>query len=84
MHEPNNGDLIAFTFVRPKRVDDLYTPATTFNVALVQRVKIEKDNSVLHVISSKPIAPEEGLHKNLDIRNLFAVFLTNMTTNLRI
>lgn len=84
VYEPSYGDLIAFTVVRPKCVDDLYTPATTFNVALVQRVKIEKDNSVLLVISSKPIDPEKGMHKNLDIRNLFAVFLTNLTTNLRI
>lgn len=81
VYEPSYGDLIAFTVVRPKFIDDLYTPTTTFTIALVQRVKIEKDNSVLLVISSKPIKPEEGMHY---IRSLFAVFLTNMTTNLRI
>lgn len=84
IYEPSYGDLIAFTVARPKCIDDLYTLATTFTVALVQRVKIEKDDSVLLVISSKPIDPGEGMHTNLDIRNLFAVFLTNMTTNLRI
>ncbi|WOG97464.1 hypothetical protein DCAR_0416804 [Daucus carota subsp. sativus] len=84
MYEPGYGDLIAFTVVRPKCGDDLYTDATNFTVALVQRVKIKKDNVVLLVTSSKPIDPEESMHKKLDATNLFVVFLMNLTTNLRI
>lgn len=90
IYEPEVGDLIALTGVRPKCVDDLNDPKRSYIVALVQRMwdpddetnKISiKPNKIL-VQSSRPIFSEEEDYKAED--GLFVVYLTNLTTNMRI
>lgn len=74
-YEPQHGDLIAITSGKPRSTADL---EGSYVVASVQ---FAKDDLVLTVLSSKP------LENNMDRKNnpsLFAVFLINMTTNIRI
>ncbi|KAK2989326.1 hypothetical protein RJ640_017983, partial [Escallonia rubra] len=78
-YEPEVGDLIALTDVRPKYVNDLNRPKTPYLLAFVQWKS--EDSDVLLILSSKPIVYE----KNEQERGiLFAVSLTNLTTNIRI
>ncbi|XAR73623.1 hypothetical protein NMG60_11007658 [Bertholletia excelsa] len=86
IYEPEFGDLIALTEVRPKRIDDLNRPRSPYVVALVQRTD---GTDKLNILSSKPIlvTPKiENKQKKEDEnkRTLYAVYLTNMTTNVRI
>ena len=78
-YEPMVGDLIVLTDVRPKYIEDLDRPDRPFLVALVQRVK--EDNTLI-ILASKPILAEEQEDKKM--KTLYAVFLINMTTNIRI
>ncbi|KAL7614112.1 hypothetical protein Lser_V15G07023 [Lactuca serriola] len=91
-YSPEVGDLIALTDVKPKSVDDLKRPNKPYLIALVQSMKANKSNYQLFVLSSKPIIPEVV---EMDIRkdvtsysrmnvNHFVVYLTNLTTNIRI
>ncbi|KAF5466228.1 hypothetical protein F2P56_016175 [Juglans regia] len=81
MYEPQNGDLIAITDVKPESVEDLDRPNRSYVVAYVQWVR-EGGLLALSVLSSQPILVEEEKSKNK--QTLYAVFLTNMTTNIRI
>lgn len=83
-YEPQKEDLIALTNVRPKCIDDLNRPMRSYVVGLVQKVINERDYITLHIISSKLIELEQYMHKNMNNGVFFAVFLTNMTTNIRI
>ncbi|KAK2967368.1 hypothetical protein RJ640_027034 [Escallonia rubra] len=76
---PEVGDLIALTDVRPKSVNDLNRPKTSYLLAFVQG-KNEISNDLL-ILSSKPIVYEKNERKR---GTLFAVSLTNLTTNTRI
>ncbi|CAL5189948.1 unnamed protein product [Lathyrus oleraceus] len=80
-YDPEPGDLIAFTDVKPKRVSDLNTQKCPYNVAYVVAPKDEFSGEV-SVLSSKPMF-EFGFRKN-DNKKLYAVNLMNMTTNIRI
>ena len=77
-YEPMVGDLIVLTDVRPKNIKDLDRPNRPFLVAFVLRVK----DNILTILASKPILVEE--HENKKMKTLYAVFLINMTTNIRI
>lgn len=77
-YEPQYGDLIALTDVRPRCISDLNRPRTPYTVALVQSVSGEA--SVIRIKSSKPISFKDG---HLGDR-LFVVCLTNLNTNIRI
>ncbi|KAF5957928.1 hypothetical protein HYC85_005153 [Camellia sinensis] len=79
-YEPETGDLIAVTDVRPKCIDDLRRPPNFYHIASIQRVKAEKDCLKLRILASMPIVLEHDMLKNA----LFAVFLVNMTTYSRI
>ncbi|XAR73624.1 hypothetical protein NMG60_11007659 [Bertholletia excelsa] len=91
IYKPECGDLFALTEVRPKCIDDLNRPESPYVVALVQRVIIEEtlverridEPDEIFIRSSKPIlfTPEE---EDKQGRTLFAVYLTNMITNIRI
>ncbi|KAG8363329.1 hypothetical protein BUALT_Bualt19G0011100 [Buddleja alternifolia] len=84
-YEPEYGDLIALTDVRPKCIDDLNRPKTSYIVALVQGIK--NDGSwKIPIRASKLIAFEKSDKKKRETRpdTLFAVYLTNLTTNRRI
>ncbi|KAL8046967.1 hypothetical protein ABFX02_08G208100 [Erythranthe guttata] len=81
-YKPQSGDLIAITDVRPKCIDDLNRPKVSYLVAVVQGMK-EKNLIKIPILSSKVIEfdRERGRMGN---RVLFAVYLTNLTTNRRI
>ncbi|KAM7523914.1 hypothetical protein LguiA_013816 [Lonicera macranthoides] len=84
MYDPEVGDLIAFTNKRPKCGDDLNTPKRPYVIALVLEASDEYSEKVL-ILSSKPILFEEEGNKTATKREkLFIVYLTNMTTNIRI
>ncbi|CAL5324119.1 hypothetical protein CsSME_00003082 [Camellia sinensis var. sinensis] len=86
-YEPEFGDLIALTEVRPKCIDDLNRPKSPYLVALVHRVKDEYDQDKLTIRTSNPITFEADKEMDKKIKkkkSLFAVYLTNMTTNVRI
>ncbi|XP_062110913.1 uncharacterized protein LOC133822556 isoform X2 [Humulus lupulus] len=74
-YEPQHGDLIAITSVKPRSIADL---ERSYVVASVQHVK---DDLVLTVLSSKPLENHMDRKKN---PSLFAVYLINMITNIRI
>ncbi|GAB2286439.1 hypothetical protein Dimus_039767 [Dionaea muscipula] len=78
-YEPETGDIIALTDVRePKSINDLNRSFSGFPylIALVHRVEDEDDNEVL-ILSSKPI-------DDVRAKSIFAVYLMNITTNMRI
>ncbi|XP_050226216.1 uncharacterized protein LOC126676130 [Mercurialis annua] len=86
MYEPEPGDLIAFADVRPEGVDDLDKPKGSYLIALVQRIKGRFENGDYHVQikASRPIKCEEGMQEVKRSKSLFAVYLFNMMTNIRI
>lgn len=84
IYEPEFGDLIALTDARPKCIDDLCRPKRPYLLAVIQGKK-DGDSQKLPILSSKPIEfekREDEKGKNRD--KLFAVYLTNLTTNIRI
>ncbi|CAA2988419.1 Hypothetical predicted protein [Olea europaea subsp. europaea] len=80
-YEPEVGDLIALTDVKPKRVDDLDRPKRSYTIAVVQGMK-DDGSFRIPILSSKPIVFEKAEGGKRD--KLFAVYLTNLTTNIRI
>lgn len=82
--EPEMGDLIAITDVRPKCVEDLNRPTMPYCIALIQKVTNEKDYIKLRILSSKPILLEQGNKIIRENNTLFVVFLMNILTNIRI
>lgn len=89
VYEPEVGDLIAITEVRPKCIDDLYGRKISYTVALVKGMSEEYPYWIT-VESSNLIFIEEayeefdGGEKGNLSHPLFAVYLTNLTTNQRI
>ncbi|KAI8540970.1 hypothetical protein RHMOL_Rhmol08G0026700 [Rhododendron molle] len=86
VYEPEFGDLIALTEVRPKRSDDLDRPKSPYLIALVQGVH-EYGSERIDIRASKPImlGEEDGDRRGDENRKrFFVVYLTNMITNLRI
>ncbi|KAK4351486.1 hypothetical protein RND71_030799 [Anisodus tanguticus] len=99
IYEPEVGDLIALSNVSPKSIDDLNRPRRSFLIAFVQgkdegsnTITIPSSKPILFkktdretVLSSKPI-PFEKQHKGKGEQgdNLFIVYLSNLTTNIRI
>ncbi|GKV00267.1 hypothetical protein SLEP1_g12986 [Rubroshorea leprosula] len=82
IYEPEPGDLIALTDVMPKCIADLDRPNSPYLIAYVTGVDRYNPNH-LSILSSRPIMIEENTQKNMKA-NRFVVFLTNMTTNIRI
>ncbi|EYU30857.1 hypothetical protein MIMGU_mgv1a022916mg [Erythranthe guttata] len=76
-YEPGHGDLIAITDVRPNCIDDLNRPRISYVLGLVEGTK-EKVSNMIPILSSKTIAFDR------ERDTLFAVFLTNLTTNRQI
>ncbi|KAI7724648.1 hypothetical protein M8C21_006382 [Ambrosia artemisiifolia] len=77
-YEPEVGDLIVLTDVKPRRVNDL----RPFVIASVQKVQNE-DHATTQVISSKPIlfSWDESCKGG---KFMYAINLMNLTTNTRI
>ncbi|KAL6993306.1 hypothetical protein U1Q18_011422 [Sarracenia purpurea var. burkii] len=90
VYKPEVGDLIALTEVRPKCINDLNRPRSPYLVAFVQGLRGEEDDgdddddAKFLVLSSKRIVFDSEAREGKKGRTLFAVYLTNMTTNLRI
>ncbi|KAL2333167.1 hypothetical protein Fmac_014380 [Flemingia macrophylla] len=89
IYEPEVGQLIALTGRRPTCIDDLNKPGNSYIIALIRRVK-KKDNEDVYdvqILASKPIKLDMYLQE--DDRYIygiygFAVYLSNVTTNMRI
>ncbi|KAG6392694.1 hypothetical protein SASPL_146918 [Salvia splendens] len=86
VYEPEKGDLIALAEVRPKCIDDLDGRMVSYHFALVRGTRDESTNKIT-ILCSKLIIPdysdgERGAEGNG--HKMFAVYLTNLTTNLRI
>ncbi|PQM40345.1 helicase sen1-like [Prunus yedoensis var. nudiflora] len=87
MYEPQVGDLIALTNVKPKCIDDLNRPQRFYLIAYVDGVTdLEKfpDDFEFKILSSKPIGFGEQETQQSKRETLFAVYLMNMTTNIRV
>ncbi|CAH9069924.1 unnamed protein product [Cuscuta epithymum] len=82
--DPETGDLIAFTDVIPKCVEDLSRPTMPYLTALVQRVSDKRDHFRIQILPSKHILRELANQILQENKTLYAVFLINMLTNIRI
>ncbi|KAI4299679.1 hypothetical protein L6164_033113 [Bauhinia variegata] len=76
-YEPESGDLIAFTDIRPKRIDDLQRPGKSFHIAYVHGSRGGSTDKIT-ILSSKHMEIQRGTG------SIYAIYLLNMTTNLRI
>lgn len=83
-YEPQRGDLVAITDVRPKNASDLARSGPSYVIAVVQVV--DEDLARLSILSSKPLQLVEDRNRKGDVKggSLFAVNLINLTTNIRI
>ncbi|KAL8171652.1 hypothetical protein V2J09_023456 [Rumex salicifolius] len=77
VYEPVAGDVFAITDVIPTTIEDVNRPLRGYLIAYVQRMK-DQNTDMIQILTSKPI---QGFHKN---QQLIAVFLVNLTTNMRI
>ncbi|XP_009341860.2 uncharacterized protein LOC103933883 [Pyrus x bretschneideri] len=87
MYEPQVGDLIALTDVKPKCVDDLNRSPRHYVIAYVSKVPNPDEFPDAHefqILSSKPIDYGEQDVQKSKRQKHFAVYLINMTTNLRV
>ncbi|KDP35695.1 hypothetical protein JCGZ_10467 [Jatropha curcas] len=82
LYEPVVGDLIALADVRPKCADDLSRFKQSYLIAYIHGVKGDFSDG-LSVILSKPVVFEQDIQKDKK-ETFFAVFLINLTTNIRI
>ncbi|CAH9106059.1 unnamed protein product [Cuscuta europaea] len=84
-YNPEVGDLVAFSDVRPRRIEDLNRPKMTYLLAVVQGRKGGGSSSTFPVLASKPIEFRKG-DASVGIKRdkLFVVYLTSLTTNNRI
>lgn len=83
-YEPEFGDLIALTDIRPKCINDLNRPKRSYILAVIQGLK-DEGSFRLPILASKPIVFEKrGNEKGKQEDKLFAVYLANLTTNIRI
>lgn len=91
-YEPEFGDLILFTDIRPKNIDDLKfdTPKIPYHIAFVHGPIY--DNKLTCVLTDKILVRsnqcistdfESGMMDN-EKQKLYAIHLMNMTTNVRI
>ncbi|CAJ2652930.1 unnamed protein product [Trifolium pratense] len=87
-YEPEFGDLILFTDIRPKSVDDLKlnTANSPYHIAFVYGPTRKSDEiQKVQVLSSKCINTDfESNTRDNETQKLYAVYLMNMVTNVRI
>ncbi|CAI8586121.1 unnamed protein product [Vicia faba] len=80
-YEPGSGDLIAITHIRPKSLNDLNTLKSPYHIAYVSGGKFQSSDKI-SVMSSKYMI--ESVFRKYNKQKMYAVFLMNMTTNVRI
>ncbi|XP_003616118.3 helicase sen1 [Medicago truncatula] len=81
-YEPEVGDLVAFTNVRPRSVSDLSRIERYCHIGYICGSKDELNDQITMLLSKE-------MHNNIDLRSnkaqkLYVVYLINMTTNIRI
>ncbi|KAL0664220.1 hypothetical protein Bca4012_101058 [Brassica carinata] len=78
-------DLIALTDKRPNRVDGFNITNEPYVVAIVCKADPDRPN-VITILASKPLLLENlhQMRKNEKRESLFGVYMTNITTNVRI
>ncbi|KAK9950676.1 hypothetical protein M0R45_006152 [Rubus argutus] len=87
IYEPQVGDIIALTNVKPKCIDDLNRPPRFYHIAYVSKANdIDEfpDDLQFKILSSKPINYGEPDTRTSKREPLFAVYLMNLTTNVRV
>ncbi|XP_019051885.1 PREDICTED: probable helicase MAGATAMA 3 [Nelumbo nucifera] len=82
MYEPGNGDLIVLSDVKPQSIADLSGTKKSYILALVTGGGNGDNPLRIDVRASKEIVIEQKRQNNSP--TLFAVYLINMTTNIRI
>ncbi|PHU19176.1 hypothetical protein BC332_10327 [Capsicum chinense] len=83
-YEPEVGDLIAITDVKPRRIEDLNRPKRSYAIAIVQGMKDEGSGRI-PILSSQLIPFKKSDRENGEQGDkLFIVYLSNLTTNMRI
>src|SRR4051812_37192169 len=83
-YEPGSGDLIAFTNIRPKSLDDLNTLKSPYHIGYVSWGKNQFSNTVTVLSSICMKMDVENGFWNSNQQKLYLVYLINMTTNIRI
>lgn len=83
-YEPTLGDVIAFTDIRPKCIDDLNRPKRYYHIAYVTG-PADEDANEFPILSSKymEMMDERDLRSN-QVTKLYAVHLLNILTNILI
>lgn len=84
-YKPQVGDVIALADLRPSSTNDLDRPNRSYLVAYLHKIlgRVRENLPVtVSVLSSEPISNEEQKTKQSKV--LYAVYLMNMTTNIRI
>ncbi|CAJ2652929.1 unnamed protein product [Trifolium pratense] len=83
-YEPGSGDLIAITTIRPRSLNDLNTLKSPYHIAYVNGSKNGSSDRIT-VLSSKSMEMDiEHDSRRNNTQKLYAVFLMNMITNVRI
>ncbi|XP_027368476.1 uncharacterized protein LOC113874453 [Abrus precatorius] len=83
-YEPEVGDIFAFTNVRPRSIEDLNKPLRCYHIAFVRGPK-DLYTDEIPILSS--MSMENDMKSDLrsnKAQKLYAVYLLNMITNLRI
>lgn len=80
-YEPDSGDIIALTDIKPKTVQDFNRPRRYYHIAYVHGLK-ERTNKI-SILSYKSVDMEIGFRRN-NATKLYAVYLMNLTTNIRV
>lgn len=88
MYVPEVGDLIALTTTKPKHMSDLDQPKSPYLLAVVLKVKVESSDT-FEILASKHVNLFRSVEETEEFRRnqgekMYAVHLTNMTTNIRI
>jgi len=79
---PEAGDVFALTDIKPKRIDDLNRPGRFYHIAYVSRPKDSNDE--ISILLSKPMEVDFNEFMSNKSQKLYAVFLLNLTTNIRV
>lgn len=83
-YKPVNGDLIALSDVIPRRIVDLNRPKISYLIGIIYGMQ-DEDSYRIHILSSKPISFQKpNNEKGEKGDKYFVVYLSNLTTNLRI
>ncbi|XP_016164316.1 uncharacterized protein LOC107606814 [Arachis ipaensis] len=83
-YEPEFGDIVAFTDVRPKGIYDLNRPKMQYHIAFICGSEDEFTDEI-EVLSSKCLDMDFEFSGNInETQKLYVVYLLNMTTNIRI